>query len=98
MPRAAEPPAGGGLNAGAGRMNKLREAAMATRCARHRLRACAVAAPPWVGGAMRANGAPTRPQAISGGMGAGAPHESARRWRPQRRWLRRPQAQRSGCR
>ena len=56
------------------------------------LRACAIAGAAGLGGAMRANGAPTRPQAASGGMGAGAPHESARRWRPQRRWLRPPQA------
>lgn len=61
------------------------------------LRACAIAGAAGLGGAMRANGAPTRPQAASGGMGAGAPHESARRWRPQRRWLRRPQAQRSAA-
>lgn len=49
------------------------------------LRACAIAGAAGLGGAMRANGAPTRPQAASGGMGAGAPHESARQWRPQRR-------------
>lgn len=37
------------------------------------LRACAIAGAAGLGGAMRANGAPTRPQAASGGMGAERP-------------------------
>lgn len=37
------------------------------------LRASAIAGAAGLGGAMRANGAPTRPQAASGGMGAERP-------------------------
>lgn len=90
--RAAEPPAGGAWTMERGAMHKPRGRRWQRAARGACLRACAIAGAAGLGGAMRANGAPTRPQAASGGMGAGAPHESARRWRPQRRWLRRPQA------
>ena len=95
--RAAEPPAGGAWTIARGAMHKSRGRRWQRAARGACLRASAIAGAAGLGGAMRANGAPTRPQAASGGMGAGAPHESARRWRPQRRWLRRPQAQRSAA-
>lgn len=90
--RAAEPPAGGAWTIARGAMHKSRGRRWQRAARGACLRASAIAGAAGLGGAMRANGAPTRPQAASGGMGGGAPHESARRWRPQRRWLRRPQA------
>ena len=57
--------------------------------------ACALvrlpALPGWVGRCAPTARPPAR-RRLPGGWGAERPHESARLWRPQRRWLRRPQA------
>lgn len=86
-----------GLDDCAGRDAQTKGAALAARGARRmpaRLCDCRRCRVGW-GDARQRRAHP--PAGGFRGHGGGAPHESARRWRPQRRWLRRPQAQRSAA-
>ena len=79
--RAAEPPAGGILDACAGRDAQIKGAALAARCARRmpaRLCDCRRCRVGW-GDARQRRAHP--PAGGFRGHGGGAPHESARRWR-----------------
>ena len=85
------PQAGPGRWRGARCTNQGGGAGSALRAAH----ACALvrlpALPGWVGRCAPTARPPAR-RRLPGGWGAERPHESARQWRPQRRWLRRPQA------